>query len=322
MRDLRHLFLPLALTASPAAAQIPITTPITTPITAPGPNGPLAGTLLGEGKGRPVVLIVPGSGPTDRDGNSPMGAPASYRLLAESLAAQGVATVRIDKRGLFGSKAAVPDPNAVTIADYAADVHAWAKAVRVRTGARCIWVLGHSEGGLVALTAAQAPADLCGLILVAAPGRPVGVALREQFRANPANAPLLPQVEATLTAYETGGKVDYGQLHPALARVFVPQLDGYWRSLLGYDPTRLIAAYAGKVLIVQGTRDIQVSVANARALAAAQPHAVLALVNGANHVLKHVATDDRQANLATYGDPSLPLADGIVAPIAALVEGR
>ncbi len=123
MRDLRQLLLALALTASPALAQ--------TPIEAPGPNGPLAGTLLGEGKGHPVVLIIPGSGPTDRDGNSPLGiAAAPYRLLAEALAAQGIATARIDKRGMFGSKAAISDANAVTIADYAADVHAWAKVIR------------------------------------------------------------------------------------------------------------------------------------------------------------------------------------------------
>lgn len=315
MREVRQLLLALALAASPVLAQ--------TPVEAPGPHGALAGTLLGDVRGRPVVLIVPGSGPTDRDGNNPYGVTAApYRLLAEALAARGIATVRIDKRGMFGSKAAVADPNAVTIADYAADVHAWVKAIRARTGASCVWVLGHSEGGLVALAAAQSPADLCGLILVATAGRPVGAVMRGQFAANPANAPLQSQFDAIMTALETGKPVDPAQRHPGLANVFPPQLDAYWRSLLSYDPAKLIAAYAGKVLIVQGTRDIQVSVADAPALTAAQPHAALALVDGANHVLKHVATDDRQANLATYGDPSLPLADGIVVPIAAVVKGR
>ena len=84
-------------------------------------------------------------------------AAAPYRMLAEGLAARGVATVRIDKRGMFGSAGAIADANAVTIADYAADVHAWVKAARARTGASCVWVLGHSEGGLVALAAAQQP---------------------------------------------------------------------------------------------------------------------------------------------------------------------
>ena len=57
------------------------------------------------------MLILPGSGPTDRDGNNPMGITAApYRMLAEALATKGVSSVRIDKRGLFGSKAAIPDP--------------------------------------------------------------------------------------------------------------------------------------------------------------------------------------------------------------------
>ena len=84
------------------------------PMTAPGPQGPLEGTLLDAGKGAPVVLIVPGSGPTDRDGNNPIGVTsAPYRLLAEALGAKGVSTVRIDKRGLGGSKAAVDNRQAI-----------------------------------------------------------------------------------------------------------------------------------------------------------------------------------------------------------------
>ncbi len=125
-------------------------------MTAQGPQGPLAGTLLDAGAKTPLVLIIPGSGPTDRDGNNPMGvAAAPYRLLAEALAAKGVSSVRIDKRGLFGSKAAVLDPNNVTISDYATDTHKWVAAIRRQTGASCLFVLGHSEGALVALAAAQ-----------------------------------------------------------------------------------------------------------------------------------------------------------------------
>ena len=146
----------LVLAAMIAAA------PTEKPLTARGPQGELAGTLLDAGKGTPVVLIVPGSGPTDRDGNNPLGVTAApYRMLAEGLAKQGVSSIRIDKRGMFGSKAAIPDANKVTIADYAADAAAWAESARAATGARCVWVLGHSEGSLVALTAGQKPAGIC-----------------------------------------------------------------------------------------------------------------------------------------------------------------
>jgi hypothetical protein len=116
--------IPAFLAAALAAAPVPVGTPIE----APGPLAPLKGTLLGsEGVPRATVLIIPGSGPTDRDGNNPMGvAAAPYRLLAEALTKRGVATVRIDKRGMFGSRAAIADGNAVTIADYAAGVGAGA----------------------------------------------------------------------------------------------------------------------------------------------------------------------------------------------------
>ncbi|MEO1731199.1 MAG: alpha/beta hydrolase, partial [Pseudomonadota bacterium] len=118
--------------AASAAAQEPRT------LTAEGPEGELAGTLIPPSSGQGVVLIVPGSGPTDRDGNNPLGVTAaSYRLLAEALAERGIGSVRIDKRGMFGSKAAIPDPNDVTIADYARDIHAWIKSVRAETGAQC-----------------------------------------------------------------------------------------------------------------------------------------------------------------------------------------
>jgi len=200
-----------------AAAMLAATMPVASEIQAPGPQGPLAGTLLTPGKpNAPVVLIIPGSGPTNRDGNNPMGLKgATYKLVAEGLAARGIASVRIDKRGMFGSRAAIADPNAVTIGDYAADIHAWAAAIRKQTGARCVWVLGHSEGGLVALAAGQQPEGICGLLLVSAAGRPLGTVIRAQLRANPANAPVLAQAEAALDSLEAGKHVDTTGMHQA-----------------------------------------------------------------------------------------------------------
>ncbi|MEM9268051.1 MAG: alpha/beta hydrolase, partial [Pseudomonadota bacterium] len=93
----------------------------------PGPEGPLEGTLLYPSGATDMVIILPGSGPTDRDGNSPQGLTSNtYKLIAEGLAAQGVGALRVDKRGLFGSARAISDPNAVTIGDYAQDLGQWA----------------------------------------------------------------------------------------------------------------------------------------------------------------------------------------------------
>lgn len=304
-----------------AAFLIAAPAPTAKEIEAPGPAGPLKATLLARaGPSRATIVIVPGSGPTDRDGNNPLGVRAApYRLLAEALAARGVATVRIDKRGMFGSRAAIPDANAVTIAGYVADVRAWARAARTHTGARCVWLLGHSEGGLIALAAAQSPEGICGVVLVSTPGRRLGDVIRAQLRANPANAPVLAQALGALDTLEAGKRVDPAGMHPALMALFAPQVQGFLIDLLSYDPTDLATRLRTPLLIVQGERDLQIGTEDARALAAANPRAKLVLVPGANHVLKSVGSDDRGANIATYRDPALPLAPGIAEAIGDFV---
>jgi pimeloyl-ACP methyl ester carboxylesterase len=290
-------------------------------VTVAGPQGALAGTLLDPGKDAPAVLMIPGSGPTDRDGNNPLGVKGGvYRQLAEALAAKKVATLRIDKRGMFGSKAAIADANAVTIGDYAADAHAWVDMVRAKTGRRCVWLLGHSEGALVALQAAQNPTGICGLVLVAGAGRPLGEVIRAQLRANPANAPLLPQGEAALDQLEAGKRVPAAAIPAPLQPLFNERVQGYLIDMFQHDPAKLIAAVKLPVLIVQGDKDIQVSVSDAELLKRAQPVATLKLLPGINHVLKSVASDDRAANVATYGDANLAISPAVPDAIAAFVS--
>lgn len=291
------------------------------PMTVPGPQGALQGTFVDAGKDAPVVRIIPGSGPTDRDGNNPLGvAAAPYRLLAEGLATNGVSTLRIDKRGMFGSKAAIADANSVTVADYAADAHEWAAAARNQAGVKCIWLLGHSEGALVALAAAQQPDGLCGIILVSGPGRKLGDVIREQLRANPANAPLLPDALGALDSLEAGKSVDSSAFAAPLQGLFSPKVQPFLMDLMRQNPTALIAQLKLPVLIVQGAKDIQVSRADAEALHSAQPRSELVIIPKMNHVLKDVAGDDRAANLATYADPGLPVNATMIAGIAAFVK--
>lgn len=291
------------------------------PLQATGPLDPLRGVLLTPSQSAPpVVLIVPGSGPTDRNGNSPFGLKAStYQLLAQELATQGIATVRIDKRGMFESYKAVEDPNAVTIQAYAEDVHHWVDAIRSETGAQCVWVLGHSEGGLVALEAGQGRSDICGLILVATPGRPMGQTLREQLKEDPANAPILDQALPVIDALEAGRRVDTRQMDRPLNTMFHASVQGFLINTFALDPARLIAGYSKPVLIIQGERDLQIKPKDAQRLAKAAPNAKLVLLPATNHVLKKVETNDRAANLATYDKEGLPLVPGVSSTIARFI---
>ena len=313
-----------AIACSAAAAPLPVFAASLDPglvVQVPGPLGPLRGLLLPAHDPRaPLAIIVPGSGPTDRDGNSPAGVrSATYRLLAEDLAARGISVARVDKRGMFSSAQAVADANDVTLQDYASDVRAWARELRRASGVRCAWVIGHSEGGVVALLAGAADPDICGVILLATPGRPLGSILRDQLQSNPANRPLLESAGKIIGVLESGRHVDPSDIPPPLLPLFHPRVQNFLISAMSIDPSREIARSQKPLLIVQGGRDVQVSVEDAYTLARAGARSELVLVPEANHVLKHVAVDDRAANLATYADPSLPIANGVVSAVAEFI---
>lgn len=185
----------------------------------------------------------------------------------------------------------------------------WVASIRRHTKATCVWVLGHSEGGIVTLMADRYRTELCGRILVSVPGRPpLGQLLREQLQANPTNAPLLDAAFGVITSLEAGQRVDTTTLHPALKPLFHPAVHGFLIDSFSVDPTRLAATARSPMLIVQGSSDLQVSVDDARRLQAAAPQARLVVLPSVNHVLMLVASDDRSENLASYGRTDLAIA--------------
>jgi hypothetical protein len=282
--------------------------------------GELHGMLIDKRHSDPVVLIVPGSGPTDRDGNNPMGMRTdAYKLLANALIDRDIASVRIDKRGMFSS-AGAGDPNVASPQAYVEDIHAWIDAIKTERGSECVFLLGHSEGALVVSLAAEGRKDVCGLILVAGMGRPFGTILREQLTKNPANGPILDDALRAVTTLEQGGTVDTTGMHPALAGLFAPNVQPYLKALMAIDPVEALRRAKTPALIVQGTRDIQISVDDAKLLNKA-PKTSLKLVNDMNHVLKE-APAEMAGNLATYMNPSLPLATDFVGQIEEFIENN
>lgn len=288
-----------------------------------GPAGMIKGTYMASGVAdAPLVVILPGSGPTDRDGNNPLGILAApYRLLAEELAQQGVDTIRFDKRGIADSAAAIADPNAVRIADYGNDALAFARQDIAESGRSCVWLAGHSEGGVIGLSVIDDDI-ICGLVLIAAPGRAVGDILRSQLAANPANAPILEQANAAIDKLEAGEEVDDSALHPSLQPLFNLSIQPFLRDFMRYDPVAMIAQSEKPILLVYGDKDIQTPISEGVLLKNANQAAILQVFAKMNHVLKTVKGDTRQANLQTYADPNLPLAHGVDKVIANFVKAR
>jgi alpha-beta hydrolase superfamily lysophospholipase len=295
----------LALAASLVASTAPAVAANDTDVQINGGIAPLKGSLLmPDGDARvPAVLILAGSGPTDRNGNAPGGLNTdAYKLVAQALAGQGIASLRVDKRGIAASAAAATKEEDLRFTTYIDDAVSWVDFLHQQKRVDRIVILGHSEGALIGSIAAQRP-GVAAFISLAGAGFPAGEVLRRQLGAQ-INGDLKARAFAAIAELEAGRLV--ANPPPELAALFRPSVQPYLISWFKYDPAAEIAKLNVPVLIVQGTTDIQVTIDDAKKLAAAKPNAKLLLIDGMNHILR-AAPLDRAANAATYSNPSLPL---------------
>jgi len=281
-------------------------------------SGLLSGLYKNAGETAPVVLIIPGSGPTDLNGNNTIGGESNvYLQLAEGLAEQGVSTVRVDKRGLFSSGKA-GNPNEVTVDIYAKDYSDWVNTIRTETGVACVYVLGHSEGALMASAAANINPNVCGQILVSGVGRSFGEVLREQLKAQPGGALLMKKPLANIDKLERGERIADEDLDMISRNIFPSHVQDFLISLMQTDPAEMAKTANTKTLIVHGETDIQTAVVDAEALASATG-GTLVIVPGVNHILKE-APLNRLKNIRTYNQPDLPISEVVVDAIARFVK--
>ncbi|MGE8152766.1 alpha/beta hydrolase [Pseudomonas vancouverensis] len=298
---LRVLALSLTLISGFAQATV-----LQRPMTLDTGTGELFGSLLLPKSDAPVpvVLIISGSGPTDRDGNNPDGGRNdSLKRLAWVLAKHNIASVRYDKRGVAASLAATPDERNLTLEAYVADAEAWGQKLKADPRFGKLIVLGHSEGALIASLAAPT-LDAAAVISVSGSARPVDQVIREQLN-NRMPPALIPRSDQLLDSLKAGKTDD--DVPPALQAIFRPSVQPYLISLFRQDPAAAFAKLKMPALIIQGSNDIQVGVNDAKLLKAAKPDAELALIEGMNHVLRIVPNDIKR-QLASYKDPQLPLA--------------
>lgn len=315
--------LPLNLTKNSAAVE---TTPVAvaetssvwdeSPLNLVTKTGTLYGTLTTPKafqKG-PVVLIIAGSGPTDRNCNNPSMTNDAYKKLAHELAAAGIASIRYDKRGIAESVAAVQSESSLVFYDYVQDAIDWVALAKQDKRFTQVVVVGHSEGSMIGILA-SGKADK--FVSVAGAGRGIGAVLKEQLGAQP--KAVQDEAFPIIDRLSKGEKVE--PVSEAMMPLFRPSIQPYMISWLKYDPAAELKKLKIPVLLIQGTTDIQVSVQDAKLLSAARPDAKLLLIDGMNHVLR-TAPADREANLATYNQAELPLADGFVQAITAFVMGK
>jgi pimeloyl-ACP methyl ester carboxylesterase len=267
------------------------------------------------------VLIVAGSGPTDRNGNSAGALRAQnnsnlYAIMAWELAAAGVASVRYDKR-ILGDNLKKLDVASLSIDDFVDDALAGARALAADKRFSKVILLGHSEGAGLVLQAANRGAPVAGIVMMSGAGRPIMTVIREQLsRQLPPEE--LVKWDSASARYLRGDSI--GEVHPALMSLLQPVNRRFMQTWAKYDPAAEIARVKVPVLIVQGGRDIQVSEADAHALVAAQPAATLLLIPDANHVYRSATTNDLASQMRLYTDPTIPLVPELAAGIVGWVR--
>ncbi|HMP99540.1 MAG TPA: alpha/beta fold hydrolase [Cyclobacteriaceae bacterium] len=266
----------------------------------------------------PLVIIIAGSGPTDRDGNNPQMKSDYLKFLSEGLTAAGIATFRYDKRGVGKSTVVDKSEASLVIEDFANDAAAWLKVFRDDKRFSKLILLGHSEGSFLGMLAAQVAATDA-FISVAGAGRAIHEILKEQIKSNPFNPEyLVKENEVIIDSLKAGYRVkNVSQLLQALYR---PSIQPYLISWFKYDPAEELKKLNMPVMIVQGTTDIQVSMQDAERLHEARPDAEYLVVEGMNHVLRD-APAERMANIAVYTQADKPLSSALLPALIDFIKG-
>jgi pimeloyl-ACP methyl ester carboxylesterase len=268
-------------------------------------NGSLEGTLLipAQQKKMAVVLLVSGSGPTDRNGNNEGMQNNSLKLIAEELALNNIASFRFDKRGIGQSSDVDKDESKMHPETFVQDIKGWIDVLHADKRFDKIILAGHSEGALLGMLASIDNPKIKGYVSIAGAGRPIDAILKEQFSGvSPDVKKIIYDMIDQLKRGDTIARVPV-----ILYSVFRPSIQPYMTAWMKYDPAIEIKKLLVPILITTGTRDIQVKVIDAELLAKAQPKAKLKIIKNMNHVLKDCDTLNKEMQMPIYGDPNLPL---------------
>ena len=266
----------------------------------------------------PVVLIIAGSGPTDMNGNSIGSGMTNNSLLylAQELAANGIASVRYDKRGIGKSAAAGTKEEELRFDHYIDDAAAWCDKLGGDVRFNKVVIAGHSEGSLIGMVAATRSKAVEAYVSIAGCGSPAYEILEKQLLGQPVKI----QEESAAICKELREGRTVGQVPFYLAALYRQSVQPYLISWFAYNPSVEIAGLNIPVLILQGDKDIQVGTEEAEKLHAAQPASSLYIIKDMNHVLKQCETMQQMAQLATYRDAALPIKPELISHIVEFMK--
>lgn len=255
----------------------------------------------------PIAIIIAGSGPTDRNGNSQLTQNDAYKMLSDELFYSGIATLCFDKRGIAASQSAMKEESDIRFENYIEDVKEWIGLLSNDKRFSNIIIIGHSEGSLIGMIAAENNPKVTKYISIAGMGVPFDVILKEQLEKQLAGQPQATKdlIFSYLDKLKQGETIS--NIPPTLNALFRPSVQPYMISVMKYNPQEEIAKLTIPTLIIQGTTDIQVPIEHANLLSVANPKAQKVIIENMNHVLKDCKSSDMAEQMPTYSNKSILL---------------
>lgn len=259
-----------------------------------------------------LIILITGSGPTDRNGNQTSATNNSLKFLSEELVKNDFAVFSYDKRLFAQIKSKTLDEKLLRFYHFIDDAKDVIVHFKSQKKYNKIIVLGHSEGSLIGMVAAKDIADA--YISLEGAGRPINLVLSEQLAKQ---APAYIDICNTNLELLKQGKM-FENKHPLLSSIFRESVQPYIISWMKFNPQDEIKKLTIPILIINGTKDLQTTEKEAYLLKEANPSATLKIIENMNHILKEIKVDSE--NLKSYSNPDLPVMPSLITEITNFVN--
>lgn len=277
-------------------------------------NQHIDGTLLlpNESGNESLAIIIAGSGPTDRNGNQNFMQNNSLKKLAEGLAQNGIATFRYDKRIVKQIRKGNVDKN-IMFDDFIDDAKSVLNYFKASGKYSKVYIIGHSQGSLVGMIAAKSGAD--GFVSLAGAGKSIDKVIIDQVQNT---APMFTEDTKRIFNILKEGKTT-DDFPPALASIFNKEVQPFMSNWMQFNPQDIIKSLSIPVLVINGTKDLQVSEDEAKLLKASNDNAELKIITNMNHILVSIEGDNLE-NSKSYNEPKRSLSQELIDSITTFIK--
>lgn len=259
-----------------------------------------------------LVIIIGGSGPTDRNGNQSFLKNNSLKKLAEALSNNNIATFRYDKRVVKQLKTGSVDRD-IMFDDFVKDASSVIKYFNNKAYNH-IYVLGHSQGSLVGMLAAEENM-VDGFISISGAGQSIDNIVIEQIEKT---YPIfLNDTKRIFNILKKGKKTD--NYPPELASVFNIDIQSFMMNWMKYNPQEEIKNLQIPILIINGSKDLQVDVKEANLLNESAANSTLKLIENMNHVLVTIEGDNLE-NSKSYNEVMRKISPTLIETIISFIK--